>query len=121
MRGIQLGEEFQETMVSFSCFPHVLLVALRKRAHVALAKRAIARIGHHVSIATAADDQFFGVRLSSLATLCGFDLNQCVARHWQCIDGVFVNSFHDQLKLPVIERSAGRFFHLRDSLSQTLL
>ena len=114
-------EEFQETSVSFSCFPHVLLVLLRKFGHVTLTERAHLRFGHYVSIATPANDHFFRLRLSGLTTLRRFDLNQCAVRHWQCTDGVFVDSFHNQLKLAMIERSTGRFLHLCDSLAQALL
>src|SRR5688572_29767252 len=92
---IQLWEDFQETLVSLSCFPHVLFVLLRKRGHVALAEGAHLRVVHYVSTTTAANDQRLCARLSGLTTLRGFYLNQ-PARHWQFIDGVFVDSFHDQ-------------------------
>ena len=99
-------------MISFFCFPHFLFVLLCKRADVTLTERTNLRASHYVSVATTTDDQF----LCGLTTPCRFDLNQCAA-----IDNLFVDGFCNQFKLPVIERSAGRFCHLRDFLSQTLL
>ena len=120
IKAIKLGEEFQETLVSLSCFLHVLFVTLRERGYVALAERAHLSVGHDVTIATAANYQILCLRLSGVTSLRRFNLNQS-ARHWQCIDGAFVDSLHYQLKLAVIKRSARRFFDLCDSLSQTLL